>query len=154
MIVIQIPVKKHVKKYLVARYGETHKISKKSFIGLFLLNLLEKKHEKPDWFESEPYVVEVPEYYFNTKGHSVNRNHLRSLGVVLEKIFMDDFYDFVDLELRRGNNAMQSVKLFLNIYSISENELKLESMYRNYQRYSNEKIKEKKCKLIQSFAIN
>ena len=48
MILISIPVKNHVKKYLAKRYGTTHQVSKKTFIGLFLLQLLEKKIDKPE----------------------------------------------------------------------------------------------------------
>jgi hypothetical protein len=45
-------------------------------------------------------------------------------------------------------NAWQSVKLFLFLYDINENEMKLESMYRNYQRHCEEKIKERKLNVV------
>jgi hypothetical protein len=145
MVVIQIPVKNHVKKYLQIRFGERHTVTKKTFLGLFIAELLEKKVEKPDWFDGCKYEIEVPEYFFNTKGHSINRNKLRFVGEALERMFLDDFYNFVDLELKKGNaNAYASVKMFLKIHNISECELKLESMYRNYQRHCNDKIKPKK----------
>lgn len=146
MFTIAIPVKIAVKKYLIKRYGLNHIITKKSFFGLLILELLDHKVEAPDRsFDAfEKYEIKVPEYYFNVKGFSINRSKAKFLGNCLEKLFFEDFHAFVDLELMKGSNAMKSIKLFLAVYQISESEMKLESMYRNYQRYSNEKIKDKK----------
>lgn len=147
MIVISIPVKCHVKKYLIKRYGSVHQVSKKTFIGLFLLQLLEKKIEKPEREVQKGFLydIEVPEYYFNTKGYSIDSNKLKLLGICLEKLFQEDFYSFVDLELLKGDlNARKAIKLFFSIYELSENDLNLDSMYRSYQRYSVENIKDKK----------
>lgn len=151
MIVISIPVKNHVKKYLIKRYGPVHQVSKKTFIGLFLLQLLEKKIEKPD---KEPgkgsfYELEVPEYYFNKNGYSIDSNKLKFLSVCLERLFIEDFNSFVDHELIKGDlSARKAIKLFFSIYELSENDLNLDSMYRNYQRYSGENIKIKKQHLV------
>lgn len=151
MIVISIPVKNHVKKYLIKRYGSVHQVTKKTFIGLLLLQLLEKKIDKQEKLQEKAalYDLSVPEYYFNTKGYSVDQDKLRFLGICLEKLFMEDFYTFIDNELHKPNtSAYKAIQLFFSIYSISENDLKVESMYRNYQRFSGENIKQKKvCKV-------
>ena len=147
MIVIKIPVKCHVKKYLIKRYGAVHQVSKKTFIGLFLLQLLEKKIEKPEKEAGKGsfYDIEVPEYYFNANGYSIDNNKLKFLSVCLERLFFEDFYSFVDNELFKGElNAKKAIRLFLSIYDITENELNQDSMYRNYQRYCGENIKHKK----------
>ncbi|UOX32406.1 hypothetical protein LXD69_10115 [Flavobacterium sediminilitoris] len=147
MIVINIPVKVHVKKYLVKRYGSKHTITKKSFIGLFILELLERKvepHMKNTSKECS-YDIEVSEFYFNKRGFYVDHVKLKFLGICLEKLFLEDFFNFIDLEMRKENaNARKSIKFFLSINDIQEDELKLESIYRSYQRYSNENIKNKK----------
>lgn len=151
MIIISIPVKSHVKKYLIKRYGAVHQVSKKTFIGLFLLQLLEKKVEKPEKEveKGHLYEIEVPEYYFNTKGYCIEKEKLKLLGICLEKLFIEDFYSFVDNELQKGDmNAKKSIKLFFSIYDLSENDLNMDSMYRNYQRYSGENIKCKKKNIV------
>lgn len=147
MITIAIPVKKHVKKYLITKYGAVHTVSKKTFLGLLLLELINTKVEAPErlFLDFEKYELTIPEFYFNKKGFSIDKNKSKYLGVCLEKLFFEDFYNFVDVELAKGKgNAYQSVKLFLLIHQISENDLKLESMYRNYQRHCGENITEKK----------
>jgi hypothetical protein len=151
MINISIPVKKHVKKYLIKKYGEVHKVTKKTFLGLLLLELINDKVEESDrqFVDCDKYLLTIPEFYFNKKGFSIDKNKARFLGTCLEKLFFEDFYSFVDLELAKGGtNAWKSVKLFLFIYNIDENEMRLESMYRNYQRFSKEKITEKKLHKI------
>jgi len=151
MVQIYIPVKKHVKKYLIKKYGEVHTISKNTFIGLLLLELIDKDADTSDidFKGHDRYIMDVPELYFNTKGYSIKRNKLKFLGVCLEKLFYEDFHNFVDVEISKGRmNAWQSVKLFLYLNNINENEIKLESMYRNYQRHSGEKIKEKKLNVV------
>jgi hypothetical protein len=151
MIKIYIPVKKHVKKYLIKKYGEVHTISKNTFLGLLLVELINKDADTSDidFKGYEKYGFDIPELYFNTKGFSVNRKKLRFLGICLEKLFYEDFHSFVDVELAKGkNNAYQSVKLFMFLYDINENEMKLESLYRNYQRHCGEKIKSKKTNTV------
>jgi hypothetical protein len=150
MIVISIPVKNHVKKYLVKRYGSIHQVSKKTFIGLFLLQLLEKNISKPEKGIKKAffYDIEVPEYYFNTKGFNVDANKLAVLSICLEKLFIEEFYSFVDNELAKGDvTAKKAIKLFFSIYDLTENDLNQDSMYRNYQRFSGENIKLKKQNL-------
>lgn len=151
MISISIPVKKHVKKYLIKKYGEVHTVTKKTFLGLLLLELINDKVEPSDrqFVNFEKYELNIPEFYFNKKGFNIDKNKARFLGNCLEKLFLEDFHTFIDLELIKGKtNAMKSIKLFLLFYNISENDLKLESLYRNYQRHCGENIKAKKSTVL------
>jgi hypothetical protein len=151
MIQISIPVKKHVKKYLIKKYGEIHTISKNTFLGLLLLELISTEADTSDidFNGYDRYKMDIPELYFNVKGYKINRKKLKFLGVCLERLFFEDFHAFVDVELSKGKtNAWQSVKLFLFLNNITENEMQLASMYRNYQRHCNEKIKLKKLNAV------
>lgn len=70
------------------------------------------------------------------------------LSICLEKLFIEDFYSFVDNELAKGDvTAKKAIKLFFSIYDLTENDLNQDSMYRNYQRFSGENIKLKKQNL-------
>lgn len=147
MIQIDIPVKKHVNKYLIRRYGAVHTISKKSFVGLLVLELVNNEVKKVNYdiIHCDKYTLLLPDFYFNTKGFTLDKNKEKFLGVCLERMFFEDFYHFVDVELAKGNlNAYKAVNLFLKLFNIHEDDVKLESMYRNYQRFCGEKIKVKK----------
>ncbi len=150
MVEICIPVKLHVKQYLIKRYGLKHKITKKTFLGIVLLNIIDKGDYKQASSKEKTvnYIINVPEFYFNTKGFNITPEKLNFLSNCLDRLFMEDFYRFVDIELLKPNsNAYQSVALFLKFYEIQESHIKLESMYRNYQRYCDENIKQKKNKI-------
>jgi hypothetical protein len=145
-ITIEIPVKSHVKAYLAKKYGTSHRVSKKTFLGLLLLELIHKKvhppqRKKPDIF----YSLEIPEYYFNTRGFQLDDDKAVFLSACLERLFMEEFRQYVDMQLAQGLlNAYQSVVKFCDFYEITEDDIKVESLYRNYQRYSSEDIKSKK----------
>lgn len=147
MIELQIPVKPFVLHWLINRYGEKYRVSKKNLIGILLLELLNKKVIKPDHDQPKGYnyYIEIPELYVNTKGFNIDAKKIKLLGRCLDRLFYEDFYNFVDNELIKGGlSAYQAVSLFLEINNITEREAKLESMYRSYQRYSGENIRVKK----------
>lgn len=149
---VQIPVKAHVKKYLSDRYGMEHKLTKTTLLGILVFNVLDKKLSKPDKDFSEfdhKYEIIVPKRYFNERGFSIDLKKRRFLAICLEKVFNEDLHLFIDtvISSHLKISATQAMKIFLKKYKISENEVKFETLYRNYQRYCKENITEKK-KLI------
>lgn len=143
----QIAVKPYVKKFLNVKYGAEAVVSKKTRIGIILIELLDSKIDRSG-IEltgcSEKYTINVSERYFNTKGFNVSFNKKKFLAVYLEKQFTEEMRSFVDVQVAMGMTAMQAMRVFLMYYTINENEIKLESIYRSYQRYSGENIKVKK----------
>lgn len=141
MIEVKIPVKKYVLKYLIKRYGTLHTVSKTSLIGSLVLVALENKVEKPDKHipAKHQYSVSLPEFYFNTKGHTIPRNKLQYLGNCLEVLFKEDMRAYLELQVRKGLKAQPELKLFLQAYDITEDDIKLESLYKNWQRYCEKK---------------
>ncbi|MDA0175904.1 hypothetical protein OOZ35_14220 [Mesoflavibacter profundi] len=147
LVEINVPVKPYIKRYLIKRYGMVHKISKRSLIGFMMLDLLDKNittHDK-DQTKTENYTFLIGDYYFKKYGFSMSEDNINYLSGCFDRLFNEDFLNFIDTELLKGSlNAYQSVSLFLSIYKIPEAELKHDSMYRKYQRYSEENIKKKK----------
>lgn len=149
-ISVRIPTKPHINKYLQHRYGQQHQITKKSLFGIILLELLNTKIEKPEVRIlpndfSYGYTVLVPQRYFSTKGFNISANKKKYLAVYLEKLFMEDLQNHVDRTMYSNKStAMEAIRSFFSFYGITENDIKLESVYRNYQRYCSENIKGKK----------
>ncbi|RZJ71095.1 hypothetical protein [Flavobacterium sp.] len=155
-ILLSIPVRSHLKKWLVGKYGSKHVVTKKTAIGLLLLSMLDKKIEKPKKLASEypeRYEIVITQRYFNINGFEIGHNRKRFLSELLERLFKDDLNCFVDMAIIRGNStAYEAIRQFLKHYDICENDLKLESVYRNYQRYSKESIRAKKGTIKVDFA--
>jgi len=143
---IEIPVEAHVRKYLVTLYGPEHIAGKKSTIGLEVINSLTRNYEKPEkWIGPQyKYTVWIPEFYFNKNGHTIKRNNLQHLGVCLGIQFDLAMCMFLDLQVGRGHKAWPSLKEYLLFYNITEDDVKVETLYKVYQRHCKGPIKTKK----------
>ena len=149
-ITVKIPVKNHVKKYLSVRYGNEHTLTKTSLLGMLLFYSLEQRIEKQNSSISDfddNYNILVSQHYMHQKGFSVNMKTRKFIAVCFEKLFMEDMNGFIDKCIGQLNqSAMSSLKIFLKTYEIAEDDVKTESLYRQYQRYSKENIRQKKRK--------
>lgn len=148
MVTIKIPCKSYVKKYLIAKYGEKHTISRNTLLGLFTLEYLEKDF-KPELGEmqfDDKYVIEIGEYYFKKKGHSISIAKRKMIGMVMERLVREEIFQFVDIQVIDGCDALESIRNYLRFYKISEDELKLDSIYKAYKRHNNFSIRELKAK--------
>lgn len=147
-ISISIPVKPHVKKYISLRYGTEHTLTKKSLLGILIFNILDKKTKKPDrgfLDYKEKYVIQISRQYFYESGFSITLKKRRFLAICLEKLFIEDFYSYVDIAVSKMNyTAVEAMRVFFAQYEISEDEVKFYSMYRQYQRHCENGIKAKK----------
>lgn len=136
-ISVKIPVKSHVKKYISARYGTEHTLSKRSLLGMLLFQLLDKDIERPnqdrDKLDSH-YCIQIPEFYYKSKGFSIGYKRAHYLGVCLERLFWEDLVQFVIIMHGKGSSVAESIRTFLHQYSITENELNYDSIYRQFQR--------------------
>lgn len=147
-VTISIPVKHHVKKYVVNRYGLEHQVSRKSAIGLLIIEMLDMSVEKPSIITIDQkynYPIIISDKTFNTKGFSMKCNKRKLIGICFEKLFLEDLRGFVDVQMAIGKStAMESIRVFLEFHKITENDIKLDSVYRSYQRYCKESISSKK----------
>lgn len=144
MITLEIPVKKYVKKYLISKYGDSHQISKNTLLGLLTLELLEKDFDPNDYpikFDAI-YSVIITERYVYGKGFSISSDKLNVIGSSIDRLFREDLFAHVDRVLISTTlNALDIIRDFLDYYKITDNELKLESIYKAYKRHKNFDIK-------------
>lgn len=136
MVTIKIPCKIYVKKYLIARYGIKHTITRNSFLGLFVTEFLTKDFDPKQKYKAydAEYEIEITEWMFKNIGHSVSVKALEAIGNSFYLIFREDLFEYVQLQLKKGTNASNAIKEFLKNYDIKEDELKFESIYRDYKR--------------------
>ena len=147
-ISIMIPVKPHVKKFIEVKYGQTHTLTTKSYLGLLLFNVLDKNAQPLDHdFKSfgDQYEIKISRQYLYEHGYNVSPVKRQFLSLCMERLFIEEFYEFVDIHVSSiGFGAAKSIRLFLEKYNLTENEINYETMYKKYQRYSNFNIKIKK----------
>ena len=150
MINISIPVERHVQKFLAKRYGTIHTATKTTFLGMEVLQALTEEYERP-YLPSERkrayctnYQIFIPERYFNSHGHSISVNNLKHLGIAMSKYFVESMCTHLDMMVGQNRKAYAELKLFLAHHNITEEDAKLETLYKVYQRHCQGPIKTKK----------
>jgi len=141
LISVSFPVKAHVKKYLQRQYGSAHIATKTSILGMLVLGSLEKTYEKPD--KKMPlffsYSVLIPQGYLNRVGATLPRNTQQHLGDLCTHLFNMALYDHLDAVAWGGGQVYPELRNFLERYGITEDDMKVESLYRGYSRHCKKK---------------
>lgn len=139
---VKIPMKPYVVKFLLKKFGKTHKASKNSWLGLNVIEVLTKEYQKPIKITSKSYfTIVIPYTLCVHNGHFIDYLKFPELEKKCDKIFRDFMYDFVQINSveKSHGDIMSSLRRFLDFYNISEDELKMDSAYRHYLRISEEK---------------
>jgi len=146
MITLKIPVPAHVSKYLVGEYGPEHTLSKTSSIGKLLFSVLNNDFVTPDKKKEAAagFNVTVPVKYFNEGRHTLGLRQLETVARYMVIAWKEDFLRYVDREVGKGTDAMQAIRLFMAEYDITEDDIKLETLYKKYQRHSKNDIRKAK----------
>jgi|SRR5690606_18739232 len=136
MITLKIPCKTFVKKYLIGRYGTTQTVTRQSLLGLMVHEKLSKNYDPAEYVRitDDVYEVVLTEWCFKNVGHSIDIPTLNALGSALYYLFREDMYLFVRSRIIKGEKATQALKEFLDNYGITDDDLKFESVYRDYKR--------------------
>lgn len=136
MITLKIPCKSYVRKYLIARYGLNHTITKQSLLGMMVHEKLSKNYNPADYIRrsDDVYEVVLTDWCFRNVGHSIDIPTLNALGSAMYYLFREDLYLYVRQQLAKGEKATTAIKEFLQMFDITEDELKFETVYRDYKR--------------------
>lgn len=136
MITLKIPCKSYVRKYLIARYGLNHTITKQSLLGMMVHEKLSKNYNPADYIRrsGDVYEVVLTDWCFRNVGHSIDIPTLNALGSAMYYLFREDLYLYVRQQLAKGEKATTAIKEFLQMFDITEDELKFETVYRDYKR--------------------
>ena len=136
MITLKIPCKSYVRKYLIARYGLNHTITKQSLLGMMVHEKLSKNYNPANYIRrsDDVYEVVLTDWCFRNVGHSIDIPTLNALGSAMYYLFREDLYLYVRQQLAKGEKATTAIKEFLEMFDITEDELKFETVYRDYKR--------------------
>jgi hypothetical protein len=141
-LLIKIPMKPHLVKFLTKLFGDRCRATKTSWFGLDIVNILTKDYQKPQkiFANDSYYLCIVPKTLCITYGHFFFYNELPSIEVKVNRIFNQFMRSHIDLSIKKGEDAMDSLRIFLDYYEISEDDYKLESAYRNYTRHKEKSV--------------
>lgn len=149
LITLNIPVKSYLKKYLTHKYGTTHCVSRRSWLGRYLVDLLDKNYRKikTDIKKEDFYPINIPASIVKEVGFDISATKLKHLAEMIQKVFLNDLYSYIEVsvgsELKFFNknhesinkqNALRAIDQFLTFHNITEDEISIDSIYRTYNR--------------------
>jgi hypothetical protein len=157
-VTLCIPMKSYLRKYLQKKYGDTHVVSRRSWLGRYFIDLLDKQYRKTkvDFEKEDYYQVIVPASIVKEVGFDLSNTKVKSLGDMIHKVFINDLYSYIEVsvgsklsfkneqfESYNKQNVFQAIIQFLDYYDIGDDEIKVESLYRNYSREQESDSKKK-----------
>lgn len=131
-------------------YGTDHiQLSKTNHIDVIILNLQSKVNYKPVAKREKlkkVFSVDISENYFTRYGMHLHPNHAVIFNDIIDGIFRDEIYKTaIILKNKSEDKILKSLRDHLEMYDISEDDIKLDSVYRDFKRKKEnyEKITEK-----------
>jgi hypothetical protein len=146
-IIINMPLKSYLCKFLEKKYGNHHKVSINSSLGIYLTDLLDKQYRKEhkNLKEKNFYPFHFPKTIIERQGFDMSSAKMKKFEMFLQKLFLSSMDDYITTSMHSNlvvksensilkQDVMKAMKQFLKCYDVTEDELKLENLYRNYHR--------------------
>jgi hypothetical protein len=147
--IVHLPLKSYLCKFLIKKYGTSYKISYNSLLGGFLIEILDKQYrrrESRQIKEESFYPIIVPKSIVEKVGFDFPTSKMRRFEQIIKQLFINEMRSHIDISIASNLSVqihnknykvgvMKAMKHYLDYYDISEDDLKLESLYRSYQRH-------------------
>ena len=147
MRTVKIPIKPHLKKFVLKTYdceNEIVKATKHNSLGIMIEMVLRLKYEIH--VTSVDKYTEVLEIELNQdcSNLEVRAKRIAYVNYILEKDFKATMFLFVQAQKLQAIPALTGIKTFLKFYGIEEYEYGSDSAYRQWTRMSNDEYNRKK----------
>lgn len=136
-LVIKVPMKTYLVKFLLSKFGKNHKASKTTWLGISSAKLLTFDWSPKKRCTSKSYFTIVASHRLcEKKGFFINYDAFPEFQQNIERVFRDFMHEFIKINSKDSSHGeiLNSLKKFLSYYDINEDELKLDSAYRHYTR--------------------
>lgn len=145
-----IPVADHVYKYLVKICGKDHIIANRSsFVGSLILSLQGRNGDvrvsKTRY--RKIFKADISETYWQKNGMFISSENATLFNEQVDKKFRDELYRYMLMNRELDEKLfLKSMRSFLDFYEITEDDIKVETLYRDFKR--------KKDDLLSNFNLN
>ncbi len=87
-VIVNVPLKSYLTKYLQQKYGDFHCVSRRSWLGKYIVDILDKQYRrKPVGLTKESYYqLNIPPSIVNREGFSFSSAKQKSLEEMIEKV--------------------------------------------------------------------
>lgn len=146
-ISINMPMQPYLVKFLKKKYGESLKVRANGLIGLFLIDMLSKNYipKKQKILASSYFTVHFPKTIIEKTGFEILPEKMKRFEEFIKKLFRSTLEDYIQISIDSDlvictdkklykQDVLNAMRQFLKVYDISEDEVKLETLYRDYSR--------------------
>lgn len=146
LIEVEIPVKKHLKKFLCCRYSHHHHLSLTNSVGNLIFYMMRnprvvKQHDQWMAHYPEKYMVKIPSYHL-MEFKRIDTN-ITSLAVVsfndsVKEIFEAEMFNYIHLMTEFGKEQQQAIDSFMQKYGILETDITADALKKSFYRFRKE----------------
>jgi len=133
-----IPVADHVYKFLVKRCGsDTYTANRNDIIGNIVLSSLGKNNDLKisKTRHTKSFNIVIKEYSYLRNGIFLGVKSGQAFNKMIDKLFRDEMYFHVYVNsFKSKEQFLEGIRNYLKIYDITEDDIKLESIYRDFKR--------------------
>lgn len=143
--IFQVPVKPHVKKYLLYHLGEPYRLTSTDAFGRHLKMLLQQPREKAflDGFTAK--YTEV--LGVSVEGNMILQKRLRALSSksivdfnnFVEAVIKTEFHSFVDNRRLFKLSQYGSIQAFRDKYDFEDSDISFDTLKKSWQRFKEER---------------
>jgi len=139
---LRMPVHPWVRKYLLHHYPEPLSVSERGYASTLLRQMLQKPQKvdpgkiihRPKLDLGSHYGIFVGSVSAQKYGVHLVNEHIQSFNASMDDLLREEMYRFVQMMAKKGHQTDASIKEFLAIYDICEDELPFENLKRWYYR--------------------
>jgi len=170
-ITIHIPLKPYLYKFLIKKYGTEFEADHKSSLGVFIKELIDNEYRKEGYIKSgDLFPITIPKVMVEKVGFSFPPSKFYVFENWVNRLFQEQLFEYVRITIEnklfkevyarqrkvddaenRRHGTLKIISQFLRSYDITEDDLKRDSIYREYTRFvDRNKTVEKKQQIATS----
>ena len=137
-----IPVADHVYKYLRKLCGTDHiEANRNSYVGSLVLSLQGRNYDvgvSTHKF-TRIFKAQVNECYYSKTGMFITSENAQLFNDQIDKKFRDELYRYMIMNRHLEEKLfMKTMRAYLDFYDITEDDIKLDTLYRDFKRKKND----------------
>lgn len=139
MVTIDIPVSSYVKKFMTTLYGDNYTLSLTDTLGNAISALLMKKTNNfNSLYKKERecvYTIRISFSKMKNEGCIISKNNIHLIGQFCDKYFRETIFLAILTNSNNGkDNVKDTMRKALGTYNITEDDIALDTLYRDYLR--------------------
>ena len=145
-----IPVANHVFKYLIKICGTDHiEACRTNFVGSLVLSLQGRNYDVglSNHKFTKIFKAEVNECYYSKTGMFITSENAQLFNDQIDKKFRDELFRYMVMNRHLEEKLfLKTMRAYLDFYNITEEDIKLDSLYRDFKRKKND--------ILENFNLN